>query len=99
MYVPLIMAKVAFRVISGHDGANPISILRCFVFIQTSAGKNANKHGQPDQYLGSMQVDEDGSRFASYDSCQHVKARHANRRIQRTERKHMDNCPPYREKP
>ena len=61
MYVPLIMAKVAFRVISGHDGATPISILRCFVFIQTSAGKNANKHGQPDQYLGSMQVDEDGS--------------------------------------
>ena len=80
MYVPIIMAKVAFRVISGHDGANPISILRCFVFIQTSAGKNANKHGQPDQYLGSMQVDEDGKRFASSDSCHHDQCRRMERK-------------------
>ena len=36
---------------------------------------NDTPTGRPDQYLGSMQVDEDGSRFASSDSCHHDQCR------------------------
>ena len=49
--------------------------------IQSNVEVNVETNGTPisrqDQYLGSMQVDEDGSRFASSDSCQHVKSGHA----------------------
>ena len=50
--------------------------------VETNVETNGTPISHPDQYLGSMQVDEDGKRFASSDSCQHVNAGHANRRIQ-----------------
>ena len=45
-----------------------------------SGAVNDTPISRPEQYLGSMQVDEDGCRFASSDSCHHDQCRRMERK-------------------